>query len=446
MWITEKLRCKTGLAAFVLTGLFCTSVLLNGQEKKTTTVQFVPLAFQNAEHSDQFRSGRLAERFRQIATGAVPRRKNSWSVRVDLCGIREVQHFEVKPDPAGKRELLVKVPLAFESWREDVLAHNWLMSVFLLAQLGEEFDKEGRCKSHLIQGHWLVRGLARKAAGDTLFALRPFARSNAGAYVFCANGITMPLKSVVTGMRDYGRDLAAVAELESGFAGLLVEACEDAGYFRNGLAEPALRAALRSTDTDLWQDFLKTGTTANLFSGRDPEDWFQRYLDRRMISVLSPLSVEYFETCYREQTTLFFKESDGTEGSCGLSGLVENWAKFPAQNSLIDDLQLRLNVLSYRAPAGFQQPLSDIRRELTALRMEQTEVQACRLQAAEDRLFEAIRQRIELEYALGEMEKKHIAPADRFQRTLRAAGTAQQERNLILPAVQKKLDEWDDYR
>lgn len=442
----KKTRFEIWLAAFMLTGLFCVSAPLYSQVKKQQTVQFVPLAFRNAEYSDQFRSGRLAERFRQIATGAVPRRKNSWNVRLELCDIKEVQHFEAKPESSGKRELMVKVPLAFESWREDVQAHNWLMSVLLLAQLGEDFDKDGRSKAHLLQGHWLVRGLARKAAGDTLFALRPFARSSAGVYVFCANGHKISLKRVVTGMQEYGRDLTAIAELESDFAGLLVEACEDAGYFRDGSAEPALRHALSSTDADLWQDFLRTGNTKNLFSGRDPEEWFQRYLDRRMISILSPLSLEYFETCYREQTTLSFKEPDGSENTCSLAGLVENWAKFPAPNSLIDDLQLRLNVLAYRAPAGFQQPLSDIRKELTALRTEQNEVLARRLQAAEDRLFDAIRQRIELEHLLAEMEKNHISPADRFQRTLRAAGTAQNERNLILPAVQQKLDEWDDYR
>lgn len=446
MYHAKKTRFEIWLAALMLTGFFCVSGPLSGQAEKQEKVQFVPLVFQNAEYSDQFRSGRLAERFRQIATGAVPRRKNSWNVRLELCDIKEVQHFEVKPESSGKRELMVKVPLAFESWREDVLAHNWLMSVLLLAQLGEDFDKEGRSKAHLVQGHWLVRGLARKAAGDTLFALRPFARSSAGVYVFCANGHKMPLKQVVTGMRDHGRDLTALAELEAGFAGLLVEACEDAGYFRNGLAEPALRHALRSTDADFWQDFLRTGDANNLFSGRDPEEWFQRYLDRRMISILSPLSVEYFETSYREQTTLSFKENDGSEGTCGLSGLAENWAKFTSPNSLIDDLQLRLNVLSYRAPAGFQQPLSDIRKELTALRTDQSEVTARQLQAAEDRLFEAIRQRIELEHTLAEMEKKHISPADRFQRTFHAVGMAQKERNLILPAVQKKLDEWDDYR
>lgn len=435
---------KKLLAALVLTGSLCVPFSLMGQE--TTTVQFVPLAFQNAEHSDQFRSSRLADRFRQIAVGAVPRRKNSWVIRFELCSEKEVQHFEVKPNSAGKRELMVKVPLAFESWRDDVLAHNWLMSVLLLAQLGENFEKDGSSKAYMVQSHWLVRGLARKAAGDTLFTLRPFARSYAAAYVFCANGYRMPLKNVVTGVRENGRDLASIAEMESEFAGLLVEACEDGGFFREGLAEPVLRQALTSTDADLWKEFLRAGTGKNLFAGRDPEDWFQAYLERRLISLLSPLSVEYFETCYRNLTTLSFKKSDGSEGQCGLSGLGKNWALFPSPNSLIDDLQLKLNVLAFRAPAGFQQPLSAIRQALTALRTEQTEARIKQLELAENQLFEAILKRIELEHFLGGAEGRFVSPADRFQRTLRAAGAARQERNLLVPAIQKKLDEWDEYR
>ena len=441
-----KMRYQKWLAVWLLTGLLCVPALLCSQEQQTTTVQFVPLTFQNAEHSDQFRSGRLAERFRQVATGAIPRRKNSWTVHLELCDAKEVQHFEVKPDPSGKRELMVKVPLAFESWRDDVLAHNWLMSVLLLAQLGENFEKDGRSKAHLVQGHWLVRGLARKAAGDTLFTLRPFARSYAMAYVFCASGHAVPLQQVVAGRGDGGRDLASSAVMESEYAGLLVEACEGAGYFRIGLAEPALRHAIRSTDADLWQDFLRSGTANNLFSGKDPEEWFRTHLERRLISMLSPLSVEYFETCYQELTTLTYKGSDGTDETCGLAGLVENWERFSSPNSLIDDLQLKLHLLSYRAPAGFQQPLSTIRQALTALRTERTPERQARLQTAEQQLFEAIRKRIELEQFLRQAEQRFISPGNRFQRTLRAAEAARSGDRLLLPSVQKKLDEWDDYQ
>lgn len=433
---------KNILSALLLTGFLGVSAV--GQD--TTTVQFVPLAFRNAEHSDQFRASRLADRFRQIAVGAIPRRKNSWVIRFELCSLQEVQHFEVKPDSSGKRELMIKVPLAFESWRDDVLAHNWLMSILLMAQLGENFEKDGTNRAHLVQSHWLVRGLARKAAGDTLFTLRPFARSYAAAYVFCANGYRMPLKNVVSGIYENNRNLASIAEMESEFAGLLVSACEDGGFFREGLAEPVLRQALTSTDADLWKEFLRVGTAKNLFSGKDPDAWFQTYLERRLISLLSPLSVEYFETCYQELTTLTYKNSDGTEGQCGLSGLVKNWELFPSPNSLIDDLQLKLNVLAFRAPAGFQQQLSTIRQALTALRTEQTEIREQQLAAAEAQLFEAIRKRIELEQFLGGAESRHISPADRFQRTLRAAESARLERYLLVPGVQKKLDKWDEYR
>ncbi len=445
MQTVKKIKHRKWLAACLLTGLLCVSVQICGREKQTTTVQFVPLTFQDAEHSDQFRSGRLAERFRQIAAGAVPRRKNSWNVRLELCDIKEVQHFEVKPSLSGKRELLVKVPLAFESWRNDVLSHNWLMSVLLLAQLGENFEKDGRSRAYQVQGHWLVRGLARKAAGDTLFTLRPFARSYAAAYALRAYGQAVPLKLVVCG-RGGGRDLVSTAEVESEYAGLLVEACESAGFFRNGLAEPALRHALSSTDADLWQDFLRSGTENKLFSGRDPEEWFRAHLNRRLVSMLSPLSVEYFETCYQEATTLTFKGSEGGEERCTLSGLVENWERFPSPNSLIDDLQLKLHVLSYQAPAGFQQPLSSIRRALAALRTEQTAEQQERLLAAEQQLFDAIRKQIELEQFLRRAEQRYITPGDRFQRTLRAADSARFEQRFLLPSVQKKLDEWDDYQ
>lgn len=435
---------KTLAAWLLLTGLLCVPAL-SAQEKQQN-VQFVPLTFQNVEHSDQFRSGRLADRFRQVAVGAIPRRKSSWVVHLELCKADEVQHFEAKPDPGGKRELYVKVPLAFESWRDDVFAHNWLMSVLLFAQLGENFEKDGRSRAYLVQSHWLVRGLARKAAGDTLFTLRPFARSYAAAYVFAANGFSMPLKHVIAGLGENSRDLASVAEMESEFAGLLVELCESSGFFREGLAEPVLRHALTSTDADLWQNFLRTGAAKNLFSGRDPDEWFRAYLEKRLISLLSPLSVEYFETCYRELTTLSYKESDGTVNSCGLTGLVKNWARFPAPNDLIDDLQLKLNVLSFRAPAGLQGPLSAIRQVLTALRTEQTEEQVQKLVQAEARLFEAIRQQIELEHLLGAAESRYISPADRFRRTLRAAGLMRRIRASELPGLQKKLDKWDDYR
>ena len=162
--------------------------------------------------------------------------------------------------------------------------------------------------------------------------------------------------------------------------------------------------------------------------------------------MLSPLSVEYFETCYQELTTLTYKGSDGADETCGLAGLVENWERFASPNSLIDDLQLKLHLLSYRAPAGFQQPLSTIRQALTALRTERTPERLARLQTAEQQLFEAIRKRIELEQFLRQAEQRFISPGNRFQRTLRAAESARSGDRLLLPSVQKKLDEWDDYQ
>ncbi|MBO5959095.1 MAG: hypothetical protein J6Q65_03135, partial [Lentisphaeria bacterium] len=290
------------------------------------------------------------------------------------------------------------------------------------------------------------RGLARKAAADTLFVLRPFARSYAAAYALFANGRKVPLDRVVYGSPENDRHLAAVAEMESEFAWLLVEASENAGFFRQKLAAPVLQDALVSTDADPWKSFLHHGLEKNLFSGRDPGEWYNTFVERRLLSMLTPLSVEFFETCYREVTTLTFKDPDGAESTCTLTGLVENWQSFPNPNGVIDDLLLKLSLLAHRAPAGMQLPLGTVRQALSRLRTEQTpEVQA-QIAGAEEGLFEALRTRIDLERYLADAEARHISPADRFLRTLKAAEAARRETNFLLPAIQKKLDEWDEYR
>lgn len=413
---------------------------------QTPPVQFVPLVFENAAQSDSFRSGRLAERFRQIAAGAVSRGRNTWQIRIKLCSATEPQHFAAEPDRNKARELVVTVPLAFESWQDDVLAHNWLMATLIFAQLGGEFAPDGKNDSYLLQNHWLIRGLARKAAGDTLFSIRPFARASVGAYALWSYGCPIPLERVVTGSRENTRNLLSVAELESELAGLLVEACEDAGFFRQRLAEPVLRQALRSTDSDSWAVFQQVCAERNLFQGRDPEIWFRNYADRRLISMLSPLSVEYFETRYREVTTLSFANADGTTGRCGLSGMVENWQRFSNPNAQIDELLRQLNILSYRAPSGFLSHILAIRRALSRLRTEQTPEAQSDLDKAEAGLFLVIRSRIELEYYLSAAEQRYISPADRFERLLQAVSAGHREERTLMPHLQQKLDKWDEYK
>ena len=410
------------------------------------------LDFQDAEGSDHFRSSRLADRFKVIARAVVPPEKNAWDVRIELAKPQEPQMFLILRK-TQKRILTITVPLVFSVWKDDPAAHKWLMAKLILANLGEPFSENHFEREELIRNHWIVAGLARKAAhsGDFLND-RPFSRMHPGAFALTSNGIFPGLGRVVRSPADLPSENPA--ELFSAeYAELLIDALSLAGFFRKRMAEPLLRTALASPGIDPYETLLGITAELKLKTPGGPADrnaaadeWFQSYVRKNLLSLFSPLSVEYFETCYRRTATIRFTDSDGIPRQCRITEIVENWPFFKDGNALIDDLVSQLSLLAFQAPCGFQDALAGVRIALTRCRTEQTPAAAEAVKAAERNLFELISKRVAAERFLAAAERRNTTPIRRMDNTIGALRAFQEESRTILPAAQKMLDSWDEYK
>ncbi len=416
--------------------------------------RIVVLDYQDADQSEASLSRRFAARFQMFARNAVPANsKTGWLTHIKLASPESPEQFSVNVRPR-KRELDITVPARYSWWKEDAAVHNWLMSIFLLAQLGYPFDREKQEKPEFrFRDHWFVRGLARKASEWSVKNLsHPLVRTTPGAYVLTSNGLTPTLEQVTRNgvlPETYRYSAALSAE----YAELLVDACAHAGLFRAGLAEGLLQVALASPETSHAETLV--GVLAQLRVNRnstaaDPavwsNNWFRSYVEQVTLNRLAPLSMEYFEVKYNQAAIYDFTAADGIPRTCRISNLLENWPLFAAGNLVIDTLIERLKLLTFTAPESVQDELAGIRAALSRCRTDQTPEAALQLQNAERALYARISRTVETQNSLKEAERRHISPVDRLQNTIRAARLLREEEQRMLPEIQKILDRWDDCR
>lgn len=410
------------------------------------------LDFQDAEGSDHFRSTRLADRFKVIARAALPPEKNAWDVRIELAKPNDPQIFLILRK-TKKRVLTITVPLVYSVWRNDPAAHKWLMANLILANLGEPFSENRFEREEQIRNHWIVTGLARKAAhsGDYLND-KPFSRLHPGAFAMTSNGIFPGLGRVVHSPADLPSENPP--ELFSAeYAELLIDALSLAGFFRKRMAEPLLRTALASPGIDPYECFIGVTSELKLKAPGGPDDrnaaadeWFESYVRKTLISLFTPLSVEYFETCYRKTATIRFTDSDGIPRQCRITEIVENWPFFKDANALIDNLVSQLSLLAFQAPYGLQDALAGVRIAIIRCRTEQTPDAADAVRAAERNLFELISKRVAAERLLAAAERRNTTPIRRLDNTIGTLRMLQEDSRTIMPAAQKILDSWDEYK
>ncbi len=400
-------------------------------------IPVIPLKFENAKNSDHFRSLHLAERFRSMAAAVISKKKNSRTVRLELLPANVPQRFLFLPKKQ-KQDLTIGVPLQFAAWKSDYAVHTWLASVLILAQMGETPTAESIEK---IRTHWIVRGLARKAAGETLFADTPFSRTMPGAYTLISGGYYPSVRQIVHAS---GTGFSAAAELDAEFAELLLDAAADAGLFRNGYGDALLQVALMKPEENQY-------TPLETILKKDPKTadcdlWFRNFAERKLINFLTPYSAEYFETKYREITAFRFQDSNGLEQICRPGNLLDCWQKLSGANGRLDSWITELNVLSFRAPQTFRSELAEIRLALSRFRTEQTKEVQEQIRLAEQALFRKVSAYVAMEHLLREAEQKIESPAVRFRRTLETVRDFRIHSRLLLPEIQKNLDRWDDYR
>jgi len=444
---------RARLRFLILTGLAFLPVLpLCAQQKASGKQPILKLDFQNAETSNHYRSTHLVDRFKTIARATVPPEKNAWNVQIELADPKGPQGFSIV-QKTKRRDLTVTVPYYFNLWRHDAIAHKWLMSKLILANLGEKFAGNRFSQEEHVIDHWLVAGLARKAghAGNDLQE-KPFSRTFPGAFTLTSNGIHPGLKRILHSPYDPGIP-DPVQEICAEYDELLIDALSQAGFFRKRMAEPLLRTALLSPDVDPYESFLKVVEELNLRAPGSPADkkvaadqWFEAYTNRTLISLFSPLSAEFFETSYRRIATLQFTDSDGIKRQCRITEVPENWTFFKDGNAIIDDLIARLNLLAFQAPQGFQDALGGIRLALIRCRTEQTPEVTKTLREAEKKLFEVIAVRVAAERVLASSERRSIPPSGRLDRTLDSQRSLQSDTRSLVPSIQKILDPWDEYR
>ncbi len=401
-------------------------------------IPVIPLQFENAEKSESFRAIHLAERFRTLAAAVIQKKKDVMQVRMELS---QTGHFQLSRDE--KKVLTIQVPVQFALWRSDQTVHTWLMSVLLLAGMGEKTDADTVGK---IRSHWIVRGLARKAANDRMFSTMSPGRVMPGAYALLSNGHCPALLQIVT-PPPADMTNTSVAELDAEFAELLLDAVADTGLFRTGAGDALLHLALMEPDGNQYtalENLLKTDQS--VLRERTAEEWFRDFAERRMINFMTPYSVEYFETKYREVTSHDFKDGNGMVHTCRPGNIAAYWKDLKEPGKVLDLWIAELNLMNFRVPQYFREELAGIRQALSRLRTEQTEEAQTQIRTAEQKLYRKITDYIAVGQLLRDAERKLESPAVRLRRTLNAAEEFRIHSRLLLPETQKNLDKWDEYR
>ncbi len=409
-------------------------------------IPVIPLEFEDAKTSDSFRSLHLAERFRSMAAAVTLKKKNALTVRLELLPADAPGHFLLNTETKGKNKVLtICVPLQFGAWKSDYNVHTWLMSVLLLAGMGEMPTTESIGK---IRGHWIVRGLARKAAYEKLFSDTPLGRTMPGAYTLISNGVCPSLPRIVN-PPPAGLPTGSIVELDAEFAELLLEAVSDAGLFRSGAGDTLLHLALLQPDADQYAALEKLmSANPKLLRGQSCDVWFRNFAERRLINFMTPFSAEFFEKKYRDITVFRFQDAKGKECECRPGNIISHWENLTEAkaNKVLDLWIADLNLLAFRVPLFFRGELAEIRLALSRLRTEQTEEAQEHVRQTEQKLFQKLSDYIATGQLLREAEQKMESPAIRLRRTLDSADGFRNHTRLLLPEIQKNLDRWDDYK
>lgn len=473
----RRIRIKNMLLPFLLAAGFAEGFRLSGQavsaeipspEKHSPGV-IVMLKYSDAERSPYYRSRRLAERFLTIARDAVRAGKRSWKIHLSVSPETDPEQFSVTP-LRMKREIRIVVPRDFNLWCGDRKMHISLMALMIQARLGDDFlsgkpgkgGKEGA--PEILQNHWIVRGLAKKAVEDPLFGFSPFFRFFPGARALSAAGFFPSVKEVIR-VSPLPEFESPASLLESEYAELLLDACAATGFFRENCAETLLCLALTAPGEDQYGAFLKLvsgvlnkpvplhpsagkceSVSGAVFPGADCDIWFHKFLSRTLLHYFSPVDVESFEELFRKASCYEFTDKNGVHRSCTLAEFPAVREFLPDENAAADELITRLNLLSFTAPAGFHVPLSELRLALARCRTDRSEEAALALRDMEKRLYRLISERVSLEWTLLRREWKYAAPAFRLRRTLPAV-RALQKYGVALPSgIRKSLDRRDEYR
>lgn len=427
-------------AALLMVLLSC-FVSVSGLYAAEKPLPVIPLEFKDATKSDVYRSNHLADRFRRLAAGIIPAQKNSWSVKVELIPLKEPQRFHLQPFEK-KRMLTLRVPMRFQSWSSDTMAHNWLMSVFLLARMGEQPDLK---KVDIIRRHWITRGLARLAAAQAKVGGIPYS-SMPGAYALVSHGHCPSVKQIVQPPPGEFRE-TAVSKLDAEFAELLVVSASEAGIFQDRHGEVLLRLALADKKNDAYNLLCRVlESDRKYLKGQSVDQWFRAKAEFCLISVVNPFSIEYFEVRYLTLTSFTFQDKDGLKRTCDFQKNISSWKLVPDANARIGTLLAGLNMLALQAPADLGGTLHDIRLALIRLRTDMTDAALTELHQANRKLFARITEQINLEHTLRDAERRAAMPGGRMTQLLDAAAAARDNAYMVLPGIQNKLDRWDDYR
>ncbi len=435
------MRVKSFFRTFLPAVLLMLPVFLSAR------IPVIPLEFKDAKTSDSFRSLHLAERFRSMAAAVTLKKKNALTVRLELLPADVPGKFLLNTETKGKNKVLtIGVPLQFGAWKSDYSVHTWLMSVLLLAGMGEMPTSESIGK---IRGHWIVRGLARKAAYEKLFSDTPLGRTMPGAYTLISNGFCPSLPQIINAPPTAELPVASIAELDAEFAELLLEAVSNAGLFRSGAGDTLLHLALLEPDADQYAALEKLmSADPKLLRGQTCDAWFRNFAERRLINFMTPFSAEFFEKKYRDTAVFRFRDTKGKDRECRPGNIVSHWEDMTGAeaNKVLDLWIADLNLLAFRVPLYFRGELAEIRLALTRLRTEQTEEAQERVRQAEQKLFQKLSDYIATGQLLREAEQKMESPAIRLRRTLDSADGFRNHTRLLLPEMQKNLDRWDDYK
>lgn len=446
-------------------------------EKKNSPGTILMLNYTDAGKSPYYRSSRLAERFLAAARSTVNAGKRAWKIQVRVSPENEPRQFSVTPR-ALKREIRIVVPREFDFWRDDRKMHVSLMALMIQAQLGVDFKSgkqekgkpEKRTPAEILQNHWIVRALARKALEDPLFRIHPFFRVFPGAWALSAAGFFPPVRDVMnpSPLPDYE---SPAALLESEYAELLFDACSAAGFFRGKQAETLLRLALTAPDEDPFEAFLKLASGALKkpvpaystggwkrsavsaspgpgpdFSAEDCDIWFRKRLSAMLLHYFTPAGVERFEELFRNASSCEFTDREGETRQCRVSEFPAFRGLFPDANAAADEFVTRLSLLSFTAPAGFQKPLSELRLALARCRTDTSPEAAAELQEKEKYIYTLISSRAELERILLLREWKYTPPVFRLRQTLQSARLTEERDSALPDAIRENLDRRDEYR
>ena len=400
--------------------------------------------------SGQFKAETLAKRFKHVADITVPPNSKAYRVRFDIPrekgSVTPGAYLDFKT-----KTFTITLSPDYESWAENNEIHRRLMAWLFCANTGRPPENE-----IAVRDHFITTGAAAKAAANAVRESMPLARYMPCAYALAANGYFPAVIDVTSSVQSRNSDPLAAA-IESEYAELLLDACVNARFIKNGLTARLIESAFTDDSRDFHGAFVRaylankkrpSDDSLSLELNKELDEWFANSAKRTLNTYFSPVSTAYFEYLYNRAAQYSFTDLDGEQQTTTPEQLPDKAQNMSPEtlDEAIREFSARFNLLSLSAPYEVRSALSGIRMALPPVRTNNKDDAKKTLLKAVQNLYASIERSLAIDSALRDAEQRNFPPGTRLARTLETVRAADKRDAETIPSIQKVLAKDDHYK